>query len=461
MLNGFFSSENKTVTFAAALLATSAFISRILGLVRDRLLASTFGAGEELDVYFAAFRIPDFIYGILIMAGLSAVFLPVMAEYFRKSTKEGWQLVNVVLNSFLVLLIVFCAILAILTPWLLEFVAPGFTEEQRELAVPLTRLMFLSPILFGLSSIFSSVLHYFNRFLAYSLAPVLYNLGIIAGIIFFVPVFGVMGLGLGVVLGAASHWLIQIPSAIASGFRYSFSLNFKYPGLLKIFKFMAWRTAGVSAYHINLIVVTAIASTLSFGSITLFNFANNIAYFAVGIVGASFATAVFPTLSRAWAEGGKEEFLKNFSLTFRQVFLLAVFLSLAIFFLRTQIVQLILGAGLFDFVAVKLTSAALGLFCLGIFASALTPLLLRAFFALQDVKIPTIIGLIYMILTVAMSFFFVWLFGFANFFQEFFVKTLNVGSFDNVQVLGLPLAVSVSGIIYFSLLLIFLRKKLH
>ena len=451
----------KIIRTGALILGVSYFFSAILGLIRDRLLASRFGAGEALDVYFAAFRIPDFVYGILIMGGLSAVFLPVLTEYFRKSEEQGWQLINVVLNSFLVLLIVFCGILAVLTPWLIDFAAPGFTQEQKELAVPLTRLMFLSPILFGLSSIFSGVLHYFNRFLAFSTAPILYNLGIILGIIFFVPAFGVMGLAFGVILGAFSHLAIQIPSAATSGFRYSFTVNFEYPGLLKIFKFMAWRALGASVYHINLIVVTAIASTLTLGSITVLNFSSNISQFATAIIGVSFATAAFPTLSRAFANGGREEFLKNFSSTFKHILFWAVPSSVVIFLFRNQIVKTILGAGLFGALEMKLTSAALGLFCFGIFAFALIPLLLRAFFALHDVKTPTIIGLTYMVLTVASSFFFVWLLGFANAFQRFLAQALNLQNIGNIQVIGLPLAVSLSGIIYFSLLLLFLRKKLQ
>jgi putative peptidoglycan lipid II flippase len=462
--NRFFNSQAKTITFAAFLLAISALISRFLGLFRDRLLAGHFGAGQELDAYFLAFRIPDFIYGILIMGGVSVIFLPVFAEYFKKSEKEGWLLSNIVLNCFLVLLIVFCGILAILTPWLIKLIAPGFDLTQRDLAVSLTRIMFLSPIFFGLSSIFSGILHYFNRFLAYSLAPILYNLGIIFGIIFFVPIFGVMGLVYGVILGAFSHWAIQIPAAHASGFRYMPVFNFRYPGLLKIFKFMTWRVIGASVYNINLIVITAIASTLTIGSIAVFNFANNLSYFPIGIIGASFAMAAFPALSRAWATGAKEEFLEHFSSTFRQILFLVIPVSLLIFLFRVEIVQLILGVGRFGWPEVQLTSASLGLFSLGIFALTLAPFLLRLFFSLQDVRIPTIIGLIYMVLTIVTSLLFVWLLapssGGGNFFQEFMQKLLNLNNIENIQVVGLPLAVSLSAIVYFSLLSIFLRKKM-
>ena len=147
------------------------------------------------------------------MGGISAIFLPVFAEYFKKDEEKGWQLASNILNCFLVLLILICGLLAIFTPWLIKFVTPGFSAEQKALAVSLTRIMFLSPIFLGLSSLFSGVLHYFNRFFAYSIAPIIYNLSIILGILVFVPIFGLYGLAYGVILGAVLHWLVQVPVA--------------------------------------------------------------------------------------------------------------------------------------------------------------------------------------------------------------------------------------------------------
>jgi putative peptidoglycan lipid II flippase len=460
MLNHIFNSQTKTITFAAILLAGSVLISRLLGLVRDRLLAGKFGAGEELDIYFAAFRIPDFVYGILIMGGITAVFLPVFSEYFSKNEEEGWQLANNVLNCFLVLLIFLCGVLAIFTPLLVKFVAPGFNQEQKELAISLTRIMFLSPIFFGLSSVFSGILHYFNRFFAYSLAPILYNLGIIFGIIFFVPIFGLWGLAYGVVLGAFLHWVLQIPAAKTSGFKYLPVFNFKFPGLVKIFKLMLPRTIGAAAYHINLVVITAIASTLAAGSIAIFNFSNNLQYFPIGLVGASFAIAAFPALSRAWAEGAKEKFLKGFCSVFRQILFLIIPISILMFLLRAQIVRLVLGTGEFDWLATRLTAASLGLFCLGIFAFAFIPFLARAFYAFQDTKTPVIIGVSSMVLNIVLAISLVWLLGFQNPFQQFITNTLKLQEIKDISVVGLPLALSISGIFQFFLLLVFLRKRM-
>lgn len=460
MFNKIFNSQTKTITFAAILLGFSALASRILGLIRDRLLAGRFGAGSELDIYFAAFRIPDFVYGILIMGGIAAVFLPIFSEYFKKNPNQGWKLTSNVLNCFLILLVFICLILAIFAPFLINLVAPGFSAENKALTVVLTRIMFFSPVLFGLSSVFSGILHYFNKFLVYSLAPILYNLGIIFGILFLVPIFNLYGLAFGVILGAFFHLAIQIPAARNSGFSYQPLFNFKFPGLKKIFKLMIPRTIGAAAYHLNLIVITAIASTLTVGSIAIFNFSNNLQYFPIGIIGVSFALASFPALSRNWAQGQKEKFLENFSLTFRQILFLIVPICLLIFLLRAQIVRLILGTGQFGWADTRLTAASLGIFCLGIWSSSLIPFLARVFFSFQDTKTPVIIGLAAMVLNITLCFLFVFFLKSPNLFHNFFLNFLKLQNLKNIQVIGLPLALSLSSIFQFSLLSIFLRKKI-
>jgi len=473
MFNHIFNSQTKTVTFAAILLAVSGLISRILGLIRDRLLAGRFGAGEELDIYFAAFRIPDFVYGILIIGGITAAFLPIFSEYFENGKgKSQWpqkatELTNNVLNCFFILLVVICGILAVFAPFIIKFIIPGFSPENRALTVALTRIMFLSPIFFGLSSIFSGVLQYFNRFLTYSLAPILYNLGIIFGILFLVPIFGIFGLGYGVILGALLHLVIQIPAARISGFRYKAVFNFNYPGLRKIFKLMIPRTIGAAAQHINLIVITAIASTLTAGSIAIFNFSSNLHYLPIGLIGIPFAISSFPVFSRAWANGKKEEFFKNLSLSLRQILFFIIPISLLMFLLRAQIVRLILGTGQFGWWETRLTAASLGLFCLGIIAGSLIPLLARAFFALQNTKIPVIIGIISMAGNMIFAFLFTFLLKFPNVFRDFFADFLKlqntengIGIIENIEVIGLPLAFSLAVLIQLFLLLIFLYRKI-
>jgi len=460
MFNRLFNSQTNGIGAAAGILAISALLSRLLGLVRDWLLASHFGAGPDLDSYFAAFRIPDLVYSILIAGGVIVAFLPLFSEFFLRNEKEAWKFVNNVLNIFLFFLVLISLGILIFAPVLIKLITPGFNPEQINLTVLLTRILFLSPILLGLSSIFSGILQYFNRFLVYGLTPVLYNLGIIFGILFIVPYSGILGVALGVILGAFFHLAIQIPSAISCGFKYQPIFNFKEPGLKRVFLLMAPRTFAVASLQINLIVITAIASTLAAGSITVFNLAYNLQHLPLGIIGVSFATVAFPFLSRFWAIHKNGEFIKVFSSTFRQTLYFIFPITFLMYILRNQIVEIVLKQGEFSQAAAQLTAASLGLFCLGIIAFSLVPLLSRTFFSFQDTKTPTFIVLAVIILNITLSFYFVWLLKSANFFSDFLIRFFSLSAGQEIAVLGLPLAWSIGAISHFLLLATFLYKRI-
>lgn len=461
MLKRVLNSKTKTVTFAAILLGISAAISGILGILSDMLLVGRFGVWAESNIYFAAFRIPDLVYNLLIVGGLGIAFLPIFSEYYSRDKEEAWKMTNFVLNVFLFLVLVISLILFIITPFLIKFITPGFSLEDKAKVVTLTRIMFLSPIFFGLSSVFSGVLQYFDKFLIYALTPILYNIGIIFGIVVLSQKFGIFGVGMGVVIGAFFHWIIQIPFAKISGFSYKPLFDFKYPAIKRIFYLMVPRIFALGAQQINLMVITAIASTI-LGGISIFNFSNAIFAFPVGIVGTSFAIAVFPTLSRHWANGQKKEFFDNFSITFRQILFLIIPTSLLIFILRAQIIRLVYGTfwqGQFDWVATRLTAASLGIFSIGILASALIPFIFRAFFSFQDTKTPTIIAVFSIILNIILSFIFIHFLKFSNWFQSFLINILKLQGIEEISVIGLPLAFILASIFQFLLLLYFLHKK--
>jgi len=461
--NRIFNSQTKTITFAAFLIAISSAISGILGLVRDGLLAGYFGVWAETNSYFAAFRINDFFYNLFIVGGLVVAFLPLFSEYYSKEKERAWEMVNYVLNTFLVLLVLTSSFIFIFAPQLVKVITPGFSSQEKILTGNLVRVMILSPVFFGLSAVFSGILQYFNRFLIYSLAPILYNLGIIFGILFLTPYLGIFGVAVGVVFGAACHWLIQIPIALNCGFKYKFLFNFKYPAIKRIFYLALPRLFAIASQQINLIVITAIASTIG-GGISIFNFSNNLYYFPIGILAVPFAIASFPTLSKNWASGQKEKFFQNFYSVFRQIIFLIIPASFLIFILRSQMVRLILGTfgekGKFDWVATQLTAASLGLFSIGIVAIALIPLLARTFFSFQDTKTPTLIAILTVTLNIILSVFFVWLLQSSNFFHDFLAIVLKLKKIENISVIGLPLAFSISAIFQFILLLIFLYKKI-
>jgi putative peptidoglycan lipid II flippase len=461
MLSRIFSFQTKNITTAALILAGFSFLSRLLGLWRDRLLAGRFGAGSDLDVYFAAFRIPDFIYNILIAGGIIVALVPLFSEYFLKDKKRAWDFIDNLLNVSSFLLVLVSIVGVIFTPALLRIITPGFSPEQFSLAVLLTRILFLSPIFLGLSSIFSGILQYFNRFLAYSLAPLFYNLGIIFGIIFLAPSYGILGVVLGVVLGAFLHLLVQIPSAIQAGFFYKPILNFKEIELKRVFSLMAPRTLGVAAPQINLMVATAIASSLPSGALSVFSFANNLSQFPLGLVGIPFAVAAFPALSQSFALKNKKDFLKNFSNAFYKILYVVIPLSFLIFFLRNQIIEIVLKTGRFGESATNISAAALGLFSLGIFAACFLPLIFRAFFSLHDTKTPTIVAIAAMVLNFILMLIFVNLLSSPNFFQTFVAKIFSIQGGGNIGVLGLPLAFSIDSILQFVILMVLLKKRIN
>ncbi len=435
---------------------TSAF----LGLLRDRLLAGRFGAGEELDVYYAAFTIPDLIALLFIFGAISAAIVPIFSSYWVKSKDQAWQYLVNLFNIFLTFLIVVCVILIIVAPFIVSFIAPGFSAGKRADTILLMRIIFLSPILLGISNIISGILQVFHRFLVTALAPVMYNLGIIAGILFFVPFFGLSGLAFGVVLGGLLHLLIQVHTLFYSGFKYQNIFNIHHPGVLKTLKLMAPRSLGLGAGQLNTVVITAIASTLSAGSIAVFNLANNLSSLLVNAVALSLSTAVFPAMSLAYSKEDKKDFEKKFSKAFLQMLFLVIPLCFLIFILRAQIVRVVLGVGKFGWSDTRLTAACLGVFSLGLFAQGLIFLLSKTFYAAHNTKIPALISIVTVIFNIIISFLFVWALGSFGFLHKLLDYLLKLEGVRDIRIIGLALAFSITAIAEVSLLLFFLYKKL-
>ncbi|MBI2113347.1 MAG: murein biosynthesis integral membrane protein MurJ [Candidatus Wildermuthbacteria bacterium] len=454
-------SQSKTVAFGAFLLAGSSLLSSVLGLFRDRLLASTFGAGVELDMYFAAFRIPDFLYGILILGGLSASFLPVFSGYFQEDQKRAWKFAGQMLNVLVLALGGLAAVLFFFIPFLMPLVVPGFSSQDQETTSLLARVMLLSPIFFGISALFSSLLQYFNRFLAFSLAPVMYNLGILGGIVFLVPFFGITGVALGVVAGAVLHIAIQLIPAFSAGFKiapFSFS---ELRGIKRVAVLALPRTIGSGAAYLNPVIMTALASTFAAGSIAIFSFANNLQMIPVGVVGISFSLAVFPHLSRAFAKKDTKEFSQVFSLALRQIIFLALPLSLFLFLLRAQIVRLVLGSGEFGWQDTRLTSAALGIFAAGIVFQALIPFLMRTFFSLQNTRIPAISSVIALGINAVLAVSFVRAFQGGGVLGVWLQHFLRIGDLSDNAVIALPLALVFGTVFQCAFLLFALGTKVQ
>lgn len=403
MIKKILNSQTHTITGAALILGAASFISRLIGLLRDRIFAHQFGAGDVLDTYYAAFRVPDLVYNLVIVGALSAGFIPIFLKLLVKNKAEAWKLTNNVINILGISLIIICSILFIFTPQIMPYIVPGFEGEKLEQTIILTRIMFFSPFLLGLSGIVSGALQSLKSFLIYAFTPIMYNLGIIIGVLFLVPLFGFAGLAYGVVLGALLHLIIQLPTLWQHGFRYKPILDLRDPSTIEIGRLMIPRTLGLAATQLNILVITILASTLTAGSLAIFNLASNLQYFPIGIIGFSFAIAAFPALSKFVAERKGEEFIGHLSKTIKQILFFITPVTVLFLLLRAQIVRVVLGTGEFDWSATINTGDALAFFSLSLFAQCLIPLFARAFFALHDTWTPFKIGFVSALINIIFS----------------------------------------------------------
>ncbi len=455
-----FNIQTKNINSATYILAFTSLISALFGLLRDRLLAGRFGAGETLDAYYAAFRIPDFINMVLIIGAIAAAITPIFSQRLISSKKDAFKFLSNLINVFLFFLIIISIILIIFVPQIISLIAPGFTAEKKELTVLLTRIMFLSPILLGVSNIISSILRVFQRFVITSIAPVLYNVGIIIGILFFAPRFGIQGLAWGVVLGGLLHLLVQVPTLLRVGFKLEKIFDLKEPGLIESIKLTVPRSIGLATTQINLIIITAIASTLASGSVAIFNLAENLSRPLYTFIAVSFSTAAFPALSLAFSKRDKEKFQNIFSAAFDKIIFLTLPFGILFFIFRDLIVKIILQTGKFGSFDSQLAAVSFGLFSLGIFAEGLILLLAKSFYAFHDTKTPTVVSIADAIFTLFLSFLFVKLLSFSNAFSQFFISFFAIKAADGIEVAALPLAISLSAVLQFLILFfLFWRKR--
>jgi putative peptidoglycan lipid II flippase len=400
-------SPASTVAGAALLLAIFGMASRVLGLIRDRILASNFGAGDVLDAYYAAFRLPDFLYAMLVLGALSAAFIPVFTRVYETvSVKQAWRLLSDFLITLAGLMAVLAAIAALCMPHLLFLIAPGFEGEKREMTILLSRIMLLSPVLLGVSAVFGGTLVARGSFLAYAIAPILYNLGIIFGAVVLVPEMGPSGLAWGVILGAVLHCGIQVFATVRSGYQFSFPSGFPWKNseVIRIMRLMGPQVFSAASNQIHFWIITLFASVMASGSLAAFMFANNLQSIPLAIFGISFAVAAFPKLSGASARGDMKEFSRILSRTLGRILYFVIPASIFLILLRAELVRVVLGSGMFDWEDTIFTFQILGWLSVSLLAQSVLPLFSRAFYSLENTKTPFIIALASQVVNVAAVF---------------------------------------------------------
>lgn len=386
-----------SVGWAATLLSGSFLGSALLGLLRERLLLANFGLGPTLDAYYIAFSIPDFIFFLLISGALSVTFIPVISEQLVKGNKKAaWDLSSSLLNLIGRITLLASVLIMIFSPWLVGLIAGGASPEVQDKAADLMRIVAVNPFIFGLASIMASMQQAVGRFFFNSLAPIIYNLGIIIGIVFFAPAYGIRGVALGVGLGAMLQLVVQGFGLVGLGYRYHGGINWRNAGLIKVLKTLPARSFDQSIDNIMAIFQRFLASFLFAGAIASYQTAYTLRNVPITLIGAAIANAAFPKFS-SLAVSNKEQFKKVFISIIRAILWLSLPAAVIAFVMRGYLVRLLLGSGS------ATVALVLGWLSLSIVFRALFQVVTRAFYAHQDTKTPLYTSIAALLLNIVLS----------------------------------------------------------
>lgn len=425
---------------AAFWLAGFSILSQILAFLRDRLLAHYFGAGQALDIYYTAFRIPDFIF---VTAG-SLVSISVLVPMFSKKAvnndNEVKSYINSIFTSFSVLIILSCVLAFVFMPQLAHFLFRGFEAETLSQIIKFSRILLLSPLLLGLSNFFGSIVQYEKRFLLYSLSPLFYNVGIVVGTALGANKFGIMAVVLGVIAGALLHFAVPVMYLFFTGNIPKWTTRINFKEVRETAFISIPRALALSVAQIISIVFTAVASFLGVGLVAVFNLAFNLQSVPLSIVGVSYSLAAFPTLSEHYAKNCIKECGQYIGESLRYIIFWTLPLSALFIILRAHIVRVVLGSGAFDWTDTKLTAAVMSLFALSFVFQSVQLFLTRAHYALGKTKIPLILGLSGALITIIFAYFFY--FGFLSSVMIWFENILEIGGIVGAKIIILPISFS-------------------
>ncbi len=426
---------------AATVIAAAVLISRILGLIKYRFLTGLFDP-SEIGLFLAAFKLPNILFDLIVMGAMTTAFIPVFTAYLAKNDNDGAnRFASIILNITTLAFAVLSIIFFIFATPVMEVVARGLTPRETAEVVYYTRIMLIGqsfPLLIG--NFLTGILQSHKRFLIPASAPILYNLGIILGIVFLAPSYGLLGVVCGVVVGAILFALVQIPLVIHLKFRYVPTVDLKFPGVVEMGKLFFPRLLGLSISQIGYLVTFSISSLLGPRGITFFSFAQQLAALPVSLFAATIAQAAFPTLSEERNKDGDLTAFKKTLLTcLHQILFLVLPAAAILIVLRIPVVRLVYGSAKFDWLATVDTGRTLAFLGVALVFESATNILIRGFYALHDSKTPVVVGIITVIINIVLA-------------------VLAIPVF-HLPIWGLALAMAITDIIYAVALMILLNFK--
>ena len=443
---------------AAFLLGIFALASQVIALLRDRYFAHLFGAGEVLDVYYAAFRVPDIIFVSIASFVAITVIMPFLIEEEGRSKAAARRFLNTIFTVFFVAIVTLSAVMYWLMPGIIDVVYPGFSEVARADTTTLARILLLSPIFLGISNVYASVTQSNRQFFVYAISPVLYNVGIIFGAVFLYPSFGMSGLAWGVIVGAVLHMVVQLPVVSRAGLLPRFTLNIDWVYVWRVIRLALPRTIGLSVHQGGLLVLTSLAASVAVGAVASFQLSFNLQSVPLSIIGVSYSVAAFPMLARLFTEQRTKEFTEQVLTAMRHILFWSLPVIALFVVLRAQIVRTILGTGAFSWPDTKLVAASLALFAVSVAAQSLILLYVRGYYAAGNTRTPVVVNVLWTIGSIALAYVLLQLFHTTPLMRYFFEAMLRVEDIPGTAILMLPLAFSL-GMIGNAIMLWLLFKR--
>lgn len=396
------------ITKAAGKISGATFISRILGYVKDMILAFYFGATGLSDTFFAAFRIPNLLRELFAEGAMSSAFIPVLTEHrIKQGEEEAKRLVKITFSFIILFVGIVCLIGIIFAPGIVAAIAPGFLKspEKFSLTVLLTRIMLPFLLFISLSSLIMGVLNTKRVFFIPALAPAMLNVTIIIIVVIFASMVSqpIIAVAIGVAVGGFVQFIFQLPPFFKNRYGLGFDLNFRHPGLKRMLVLLIPATLALSVNQINIIVNTILASYLPEGSITYLYYSMRLTQFPIGVFGVAMGMAVLPTLSEHAVKGDFESLRKDFSFALRLLFFISVPAMAGLIALREPIVNLLFQRGTWDYTATKGTAEALMFYSIGIWSVVGIRIVTSTFYSMQDTKTPVKIAVIGMATNLLLS----------------------------------------------------------
>ena len=453
-----FGADVANIHEAAYLLGAFALLAQILALFRDRLLAHYFGASSALDIYYAAFRIPDLIFATVASFVAGSVLIPFLQDKLLEGNENAKRWVDEIWSAFSILVVLSAVAAFFLMPFLVSKLFSTMNPDAQLSVVNLSRILLLSPIFLGFSNFLGSIIQAHRRFALYALSPVLYNVGIIAGIIFLLPTFGIKGVVLGVVLGSILHAVIQIPFARKVALFPKFTFRFSFERVKSVVLLSLPRTLALASMNLVFIALISLASRMAEGSISVFNFAYNLQSAALSVIGVSYSMAAFPTLARIFAAGEREKFSRYVASAFRHIIFWSLPAAALFIVIRAQIVRVVLGSGAFSWSDTRLVAACVALFAISIIAQNGNLLFIRAYYAAGKTKIPLVISAVSSVFTIVVSFVFYKIFLISPLAKDFIAAMFKVSDVSGVEILSLPLGFTVGSLFNMALFVFIFNK---